>query len=147
MKNIESYHLEPIEEQKHNKIILKVLFELHKFKSMELFVSYLSQTYGHQNYDEQIKLIVTFMTEKQNMVLQTMNRFNDLKWRLNTKIACRTVKQINSIEPKVTLEISKNNMDVLNNEKIFIHSFPSVLNHIVHKLEQAFIDSKNVTSK
>jgi len=139
--------LEPIEKQKHNEVIVKVLIELHKFKSVELFVSYLSQTYGYQNYDKQIKLIVTFMTEKQNMVLQTINRFNDLKWRLNTKIASRTVKQNSSIEPKVTIEISKNNMDVLNHEKIFIHSTPSVLNHIIHKLEQAFIDSKKVTRK
>jgi hypothetical protein len=139
--------LEPIEEQKHNEFFVAMLIELHKSKSVELFVSNLSQIYGHQNYNEQIKVIVAFLTGKQNMILRTKSRFSDLTWRLNAKICSRTVEQINSMNPRVTIEITKNNLEVFNTEKIFMQSTPSVLNHLIQKLEQAFIDSKNVTRK
>ena len=126
---------------------MKILIQLHKSKSEELFVSYLTQTYENQNYDKQIKLIASFITENRDMFLGIVDRFIDLKWRLNTKIASRTVNQISNLEPKVTIEVWKNDQNAVNHDKIFIHSTPSVLNHVIQKLEQALIDSKNVIRK
>lgn len=142
MKNIKSYHLESEEKQKHYEVFIKILIQLHKSKSEDLFLTFMNQAYQNQSCDKQIDLIANFIAEKDYLILGNLDRFTDLKWRLNTKISSRTVQNISNFEPKVTIEILKNN-----HEKICIHSTPSVLNHTIHKLEQAYIDSKNVTRK
>ncbi|CAG9806014.1 unnamed protein product [Chironomus riparius] len=147
LKNVQNYYMEPGDKQKQYEIFVKILIELHKSKSEELFVSYLSQTYRNQNYDKQIKLITNYISENRDMFSGIGDRFIDLKWRLNTKIASRAVNQISNFEPKVTIEVCKSKQNAVNHKKIFIHSSPSVLNHVIQKLEQALIDSKNVIRK
>lgn len=147
MNNIKSYHLESEEKQKYYEVFVKIMIQLHKSKSEELFLSYINQTYQNQNCDKQITLIANFIAERNYLVLENVDRFIDLKWRLNTKVASRAVQNISNFEPKVTIEILKKNQKCLNHEKIFLHLTPSVLNHTIQKLEKAYIDSKNVTRK
>lgn len=93
---------------------------------------------------EKILLVLDFLNTNSNVFIDSGQSFIDLEWRVETKLFTRFRREVN-LDTNILLDmhVQSNNLKKTKSTRTMKIN-PSNLKHIIHKLEQASVNSKNI---
>lgn len=142
LENIADYDQQSTDKQNYYDLLLKFSIAYHRSKISSKSAEALKQQY---NDSQNLNLILDFINTNSSIFKENEKRFVDLDWRLEAKVASRSSRELDNFNTKILL-----NMKTVKGhepENIYLEMTPSNLTHVISKLEQALINSKNIIGK